>query len=116
MLDFPQVLETLGHVAVGIHPNDHVPRPPPRAAVATALPSSSSSKVPKVTSRPQAYKSKIRCWDCGAFGHVLLQCTKWSTGAAAARLGPTARLAATETATQHSTSVFISGDMSPNLR
>jgi hypothetical protein len=57
MADFPEVLETVGHVAVGIKFNDRVPRPVPKAAVATAPQVPNPAKNSRSTSRTSAHKS-----------------------------------------------------------
>jgi hypothetical protein len=113
MADFPDVLETIGHVAVGIKCNDRISRAPPKAAVATVPQTPVPSKNPsRSNSRTSTHNSKVRSWDCGNSGYVQRDCTKWSGGAAAAVPGPTACIAAMENTTQSSTRVETdSGDV-----
>ena len=66
------ILRFLRLHAHGIRFNDMTPRPAPKAAKTTVPERNRTDSNPEGKGR-----GRPRCWQCGAFGHIARDCTKW---------------------------------------
>jgi len=72
-----EVMEILRSHAYGLNFNDQVPRPAPKGLHVgmSGKPGGSAAEPPKSPKAPP----RMRCWECGEYGHVKAKCRKWET-------------------------------------